>query len=64
MKKLCYFLFLCFVLFGCAKEETILFENKEELNIVVATDLHYYASELFADCSWFSQAMLNKLKIF
>lgn len=60
MKKIYYLFLLCFILFGCAKKEEILFENKNELNIVVATDLHYFASDLFDDCSWFSQAMLNQ----
>jgi len=60
MKKIYYLFLLCFILFGCAKKEEILFENKNELNIVVATDLHYYTSDLFEDCSWFSQAMLNQ----
>lgn len=55
MKKWLLGLGLLFTLCGCANEQ-ILFESQDELDIIVATDLHYYASSLFEDCSWFSQA--------
>ena len=57
MIKIIISLLALFSLCSCAKQESVsLFENKEELDIIVATDLHYYASELFKECSWFEEA--------
>ena len=57
MKKIIICLLTLFSLCSCTQQkQNSLFENKEHLNIVVATDLHYYASELFKDCSWFEDA--------
>ena len=48
MTKIIISLLALFSLCSCAKQDPVsLFENKEELDIIVATDLHYYASELF-----------------
>ena len=55
MKKWFMCLGLLFLLCGCGKEE-ILFDGQVELDIIVATDLHYYDETLFEDCSWFNQA--------
>ena len=47
MKKIIICLLTLFSLCSCTQQkQNSLFENKEHLNIVVATDLHYYASEL------------------
>lgn len=57
MRKIIISLLALFSLCSCAKQESVsLFENKEELDIIVATDLHYYSSELFKECSWFEEA--------
>ena len=53
MKKL-FVLFFIFLLCSCAQQKP-LFNNKENLKIIVASDLHYYDSSLFKDCSWFNE---------
>ncbi len=57
MKKLLLVMFL-FLMCGCGSKNKVLFENKEELDIVVVSDLHFYDKSLFQDCSWFGDAWL------
>lgn len=54
MKKLLT-VFCLFLLCSCTHQKP-LFNNKEDLKIIVASDLHYYDPSLFKDCSWFNGA--------
>lgn len=48
---------LCFILCSCSKK--VDFDTgKENLDIVVVTDLHYLAKEYYEECSYFHEAML------
>lgn len=46
---------ICLLLTGCAKQPLT---DKDNLKIVVATDLHYFAKENYEECEWFEEYML------
>lgn len=45
------------LLAGCANAPVS--QKQEEMNIVVASDIHYLYSDYYRDCAWFEDAMLN-----
>ncbi len=55
MKKLVC-LFLCLVLMCGCQSPSI--STNETLKIVVASDIHYFAKDLYKDCEWFEESML------
>jgi 3',5'-cyclic AMP phosphodiesterase CpdA len=55
MNKIIVCIALVLMLVGCQKQNLY---DKDELNIVVASDLHYFAKEYYQDCEWFEESML------
>ena len=56
MKKGILCLIIMSLLTGCTKEP--LFNDKSDIKIAVATDLHYFTKEYYEQCEWFEDEML------
>lgn len=55
MKKIIYCLIFCLCLMGC-QSKTL--SEKEDLKIIVASDIHYFLKDYYQDCEWFADSML------
>ena len=55
MKKIIYAIICCLCLIGCQKKIVC---DKDNLKIIVASDLHYFLKDYYQDCDWFEESML------
>lgn len=55
MKKIIYGIICCLCLMGCQKKTVC---DKDNLKIIVASDLHYFLKDYYQDCDWFEESML------
>lgn len=56
MKKIVYLLVFALLITACHFEPL---NNKSELKIVVASDIHYFLKEYYKDCDWFEESVLQ-----
>ena len=56
MKKIIILVIALLLLSGCKKNEPLV--QKEELDIIVASDLHYFDPDLYKDCDHFEEILL------
>ena len=47
--------YFCLCLMGC-QSKTL--SEKEDLKIIVASDIHYFLKDYYQDCEWFEDSML------
>lgn len=59
MKKYLFILLSLVLLTGCESNTNKTLYDKEQLTIVVTSDLHYFDPDLYKDCDWFEEAMLS-----
>lgn len=55
MKKMIHYLLVAFLLTGCLYKPL---NEKDELKIIIASDLHYFSKEYYQNCEWFEDEML------
>lgn len=55
MKKIIYMLFIMMILVGCHVHPM---SEKNDLKIVVASDIHYFLRDYYKDCEWFEESMM------
>lgn len=54
MKKRLILLVMCLLLWACQSP----ISHKDELKIVVASDIHYFLKDYYQECEWFAEDML------
>ena len=56
MKKIFYLLIISLLITACHYKPL---KDKDELKIVITSDIHYFLKEYYKDCEWFEESILN-----